>query len=80
MRREIHTQRIDKFQQFFTDLRRIVNSIAIYEGYIGENPSQERFLEVITRFEVEVFGHSKVKGSHGCLRSYWYAQKSAGCL
>jgi hypothetical protein len=60
--REIHTQRIDKFRQFFTDLRRIVNSIAIYEGYIGEDPSQERFLEVITRFEVEVFGRSKVKG------------------
>ena len=58
----IHAQRIDKFQQFFTDLRRIVNSIAIYEGYIGEDPSQERFLEVITRFEVEVFGRSKVKG------------------
>ena len=58
----IHAQRIDKFRQFFTDLRRIVNSIAIYEGYIGEDPSQERFLEVITRFEVEVFGRSKVKG------------------
>ena len=58
----IHTQRLDKFRQFFTDLRRIVNSIAIYEGYIGEHPSQERFLEVITRLEVEVFGHSKAKG------------------
>ena len=60
--RGVHTQRVDKFRQFYTDLRRIVNSIAIYEGYIGENPSQERFLEVITRLEVEVFGRSKVKG------------------
>ena len=60
--RGIHAQRVDKFRQFYTDLRRIVNSIAIYEGYIGENPSQERFLEVITRLEVEVFGRSKVKG------------------
>ena len=58
----IHTQRLDKFRQFFTDLRRIVNSIAIYEGYIGEHPSQERFLEVITRLEAEVFGRSKAKG------------------
>ena len=58
----IHKQRIDRFLQFFTDLRCIVNSIAIYEGYIGEHPSQERFLEVITRLEVEVFGRSKVKG------------------
>ena len=60
--RGVHAQRVDKFRQFYTDLRRIVNSIAIYEGYIGENPSQERFLEVITRLEVEVFGRSKVKG------------------
>ncbi len=58
----IHIQRIDRFRLFFKDLRRIVNSIAIYEGYIGEQPSQERFLEVITRLEMEVFGRSKVKG------------------
>ena len=60
--RGVHAQRVDKFRQFYTDLRRIVNSIAIYEGYIGEDPSQERFLEVITRLEVEVYGSSKVKG------------------
>ena len=60
--RGVHAQRVDKFRQFYTDLRRIVNSIAIYEGYIGEDPSQERFLEVITRLEVEVYGRSKVKG------------------
>lgn len=61
--RGVHAQRIDKFRQFYIDLRRIVNSIAIYEGYIGEDPSQERFLEVITRLEVEVYGRSKVKGT-----------------
>ena len=60
--RGVHAQRVDKFRQFYTDLRRIVNSIAIYEGYIGEDPSQERFLEVITRLEVEVYGRSNVKG------------------
>lgn len=60
--RGVHTQRVDKSRQFYTDVRRIVNSIAIYEGYIGEDPSQERFLEVITRLEVEVYGRSNVKG------------------
>lgn len=60
--RGVHAQRVDKFRQFYTDVRRIVNSIAIYEGYIGEDPSQERFLEVITRLEVEVYGRSNVKG------------------
>ena len=33
--RGVHAQRIDKFRQFYIDLRSIVNSIAIYEGYIG---------------------------------------------
>ena len=60
--RGVHAQRVDKSRQFYTDVRRIVNSIAIYEGYIGEDPSQERFLEVITRLEVEVYGRSNVKG------------------
>ena len=60
--RGVHAQRVEKFRQFYTDVRRIVNSIAIYEGYIGEDPSQERFLEVITRLEVEVYGRSNVKG------------------
>ena len=39
--RGVHAQRVDKFRQFYTDVRRI-DSIAIYEGYIGEDPSQER--------------------------------------
>ena len=78
--RGVHTQRVDKFRQFYTDLRRIVNSIAIYEGYIGENPSQERFLEVITRLEVEVFGRSKVKGPLDAFVRIGESQKSASLL
>ena len=44
------------------DLNRLINFIAIYDGYVSEKPSQERFLEVIDRLEIEVFGHSKPKG------------------
>ena len=80
MRRGVHAQRVDKFRQFYTDLRRIVNSIAIYEGYIGEDPSQERFLEVITRLEVEVYGSSKVKGPLRCLPAYRNTQEPIGFL
>lgn len=60
---EVHQQQLTKFQQFYLDLNRIVNFIAIYEGYVGEKPSQERFLEVIARLEKEVFGRAKPKGS-----------------
>ena len=60
--RQIHEQRLEKFQEFYPDLNRLVNFIAIYDGYVGETQSPERFLEVITRIEREVFGNSKPRG------------------
>lgn len=60
--RQIHEQRLEKFQEFYPDLNRLFNFIAIYDGYVGENRSPERFLEVITRLEREVFGDSKPRG------------------
>ena len=78
--RGVHAQRVDKFRQFYTDVRRIVNSIAIYEGYIGEDPSQERFLEVITRLEVEVYGQIKRQRTFGCLPACRNAQEPLGFL
>ncbi len=63
----IHRQGLDKFRQFYIDLNRVVNFIAIYEGYVGENPTQERFLEVIARLEKEVYGFAKTKGPRTAL-------------
>ena len=60
--RQIHEQRLEKFQEFYPDLNRLFNFIAIYDGYVGEDQSPERFLEVITRLEREVFGDSKPRG------------------
>lgn len=60
--RRIHAQRIATFMKFHTELNRLINFNAIYDGYVAENPNQERFLEVIARFEVEVFGRSRVRG------------------
>ena len=60
--RQIHEQRLETFQEFYPDLNRLINFIAIYDGYVGENRSPERFLEVITRLEREVFGSSKPRG------------------
>ncbi len=59
---QLHEQRLEKFQEFYPDLNRLINFIAIYDGYVGENRSPERFLEVITRLEREVFGSSKPRG------------------
>ena len=60
--KQIHEQRLEKFQEFYPDLNRLINFIAIYDGYVGETQSPERFLEVITRIEREVFGDSKPRG------------------
>ena len=60
--KQVHEQRLEKFQEFYPDLNRLFNFIAIYDGYVGETQSPERFLEVITRLEREVFGTAKPRG------------------
>ncbi|MDJ0532855.1 MAG: 1-acyl-sn-glycerol-3-phosphate acyltransferase [Xenococcaceae cyanobacterium MO_207.B15] len=36
-------------------IKRLLNFDAIYEGYIAENPTPERFIDTLTRLEREVF-------------------------
>ena len=59
---KIHEELLQKFQQFHPDLERLINFIAISDGYVAKEPSQERFLEVIIRLEREVFGTAKMRG------------------
>ena len=59
---KIHEELLQKFQQFYPDLERLINFIAISDGYVAKAPSQERYLEVITRLEREVFGTAKMRG------------------
>ncbi len=60
--RKIHEELLQKFQRFYPDLERLINFIAISDGYVAEERSPERFLEVIVRLEREVFGTSKIRG------------------
>ena len=60
--RKIHEELLQKFQRFYPDLDRLINFIAISDGYVAEERSPERFLEVIVRLEREVFGMSKMRG------------------
>ncbi|MYA98855.1 hypothetical protein F4X90_04100 [Candidatus Poribacteria bacterium] len=59
---KIHEELLQKFQQFYPDLERLINFIAISDGYVAKEPSPERFLEVIIRLEREVFGTAKMRG------------------
>ena len=60
--RKIHAEQLQKFEQFYPDLERLINFISITDGYVAEEPSQERFLDVILRLEREVFGRSEMRG------------------
>ena len=60
--RKIHEELLQKFQRFYPDLERLINFIAITDGYVAEEQSPERFLDVIIRLEREVFGTSKMRG------------------
>ena len=60
--RKIHDEQLQKFQQFYPDLNRLINFIAITDGYVAEEPSPERYLEVIFRLEKEVFGQGRMRG------------------
>ena len=60
--RKIHEELLQKFQQFYPDLERLINFISISDGYVAEEQSPERFLDVILRLEREVFGRSEMRG------------------
>lgn len=83
--KQLHEQQTAKIRQFYRDLDRVVNFIAIYEGYLQERMSQERFAEIVDRFETEVFGNATIKGPRlVCVKigeplallDYWEAYKS----
>ncbi len=42
-------------EEVFWDTARLLNFDAIYDGYVAESPTPERFLDTLTRLEREVF-------------------------
>ena len=43
------------YEQLYRETLRLLNADAIYDGYVAENPTQERFLDTLTTLEREVF-------------------------
>ena len=56
--------RASSFKLISKSVKRLLNFDAIYDGYVAENPTQERFLDTLTRLEREVFDIDKppIKG------------------
>ncbi len=54
--KRVHEDKAKTIKGFYKDLNRVVNFIAIYEGYFRDRMTQERFADMLDRFETEVFG------------------------
>lgn len=61
--KKIHEEKTEKIRGFYQDLDRVVNFLSIYDGYLKDRMTQERFADVINRLETEVFGKTGPKGS-----------------
>lgn len=61
--RKIREEKTAKVKGFYRDMDRVVNFIAIYEGYFTESNTQERFADMIDRLESEILGgEPSIKG------------------
>lgn len=60
--KKIHEEKSEKIKVFYHDLDRVVNFIAIYDGYLSPPITQERMLSVLELMEIEIFGSAKTKG------------------
>jgi 1-acyl-sn-glycerol-3-phosphate acyltransferase len=50
-----------KDERFYWTTVRLLNFDAIYDGYVAENPTPERFLDTLMRLEREVYQHEQIK-------------------
>ncbi len=51
----IYLEAADSWEVMRKSLSRVLNFDAIYDGYVAEKPTPERFLDTLTRLEREVF-------------------------
>jgi 1-acyl-sn-glycerol-3-phosphate acyltransferase len=60
--RQLHSHRQQKVRELYNDLSKVLNFIALYDGYVRETLTSERFLDVLGLLELEVFGRGKIWG------------------
>ena len=61
---ELTKEQEQTYEALYLSAFRLLNFDAIYDGYVGENPTPERFLDTLTTLEREVFQieHPSIKG------------------
>lgn len=61
--RVVHEEKQRVYKSYYRDLNRVVTFICIYDGYVTEHMTQERYSDVIERMEIEIFdGDPSIKG------------------
>ena len=61
--RQVHEEKQRVYKSYYRDLNRVVTFICIYDGYVTEHMTQERYSDVIERMEIEIFdGDPTIKG------------------
>jgi hypothetical protein len=65
--KQVHEERTANIKACYKDLDRVVNFIAIYDGYVTEHMSQERYSHVLDRMEQEVFGGAPTLRGSRCV-------------
>jgi hypothetical protein len=55
-------QRAERARLAWRDLQRLANWVAVYDGYVKQDPQPERIAEVVYRLEAEVLGRATVAG------------------
>lgn len=58
----LHHDRQEAARRLYDDLWRVLRFVALYDGYVRETLTAERFLDVLGLLELEVFGRKKIRG------------------
>ena len=61
--RQLHHRRQQEIRMLYDDLSQVLRFVALYDGYVRETLTAERFLDVLGRLELEVFGKRTIWGS-----------------
>jgi len=63
---QLRRQQRERARPLLHDLRRLSNWVAVYDGYVRENPTQERMADTLVRLERECFGRVVLAGPRRC--------------
>ncbi|MFQ5880486.1 MAG: lysophospholipid acyltransferase family protein [Dehalococcoidia bacterium] len=65
--RQLHRRRQQEVGVLYEDLWQVLRFIALYDGYVGETLTSERFLDVLGLLELEVFRRRQLWGPRKAL-------------